>query len=111
MLFSRRLSTVFTVNWHMSHSGVLLTLSCRDKGVGCTPSCPRATLSLFHHHPPCEAFPTLEMLEETKYKIRLPLSQSLDFEEHSRTEGVSTYPQHAQGLHHLLCEQRVEGQC
>lgn len=52
------------------------------------------------------------MLEEIKYKIRLPLHKIRILR--ITTElggGVPTYPQHAQDLHHLLCEQRVEAQC
>lgn len=111
-LFSRRLSTVFTVNWQMSHSGVLPTLSCQNKGMGCMPSPPTATLLLFHCHPPRKAFPTLENWRCLRKQIqnKAPLFHNVWISS-STAEGVPTYAQHAQGLHHLLCEERVEGQC
>lgn len=33
------------------------------------------------------------------------------FERAQQNWGVPTYPQLTQGLHHLLCEHRVQGQC
>lgn len=42
---------------------------------------------------------------------KAPPSLHLDLKEHSRVRGVPAYPKCAQDLCHLLCEQRMEGQC